>query len=147
MSQVLPEIPTRTGLGGEIVMALALVSARILSRQSPRRLRRVLGRVAAGTRPASYAQAALARDQILTFSPRCRAGNTCLPRSIAVLLVCRARGIWPTLCVGVIATPPFRAHAWIEVDEQVVGEPVDSAFYRKFFSVPCGGSDGQVRYF
>ncbi|WP_428846880.1 lasso peptide biosynthesis B2 protein [Nocardia terpenica] len=111
----------------------------MLAEQSPRRLRALLGRLAAGARPASYEQAALARDQILTFSPRCRAVDACLPRSIAVLLMCRARGLWPTWCVGVIAAPPFAAHAWIEVDNEVVGEPVDSSCYRKLFTVPCGG--------
>ncbi|WP_079056522.1 lasso peptide biosynthesis B2 protein [Streptomyces caeruleatus] len=136
MSDVLPDAPARASLPDRLLIGLIIPASRVLSRKSPRQLRKLLGRLAAGARPASYSEAKLARDQILTASPRCRGGSACLVRSLSVALLCRSRGVWPTWCVGVIATPPFSAHAWVEADGRVVDEPLDSADFRTFFTVP-----------
>lgn len=89
-----------------------------------------------GARVADHAEARQARDEVLSVCPRhCGSPTACLPRSIAVALVCRSRGTWPTWCVGVRAAPPFLAHAWIEVAGEMVDEPVDGDCYRKFFTV------------
>ncbi|MGS2647747.1 lasso peptide biosynthesis B2 protein [Streptosporangium sp. LJ11] len=137
MSYVIPDAPTRISLPNRLLIGLVIPAARVLSRKPPKRLRRLFGRLVAGARPASYAEAKLARDQILTASPRCRGRSACLVRSISVLLLCRSRGTWPTWCVGVVATPPFAAHAWVEADGQVVDEPVDNTYLRTFFTVPA----------
>jgi hypothetical protein len=138
MSYALPDVPARAPLPSRLLISVIVPVSRALSRRSPRRLRRLLGRLAAGARPASYAEAKLARDQILTASPRCRGRSACLVRSLSVLLLCRSRGTWPTWCVGVVAAPPFAAHAWVEAGGQVVDEPIDSSHLRTFFTVPPG---------
>lgn len=51
-----------------------------------------------------------------------RALRACLPRSLAIVLLCRFRGAWPTWCAGVRRAAPFSAHAWAEVDGCSVGE-------------------------
>ncbi|WP_433259751.1 lasso peptide biosynthesis B2 protein (plasmid) [Streptosporangium sp. CA-135522] len=137
MSELLPEVPAQVALPNRLLISLIVPTARVLSRRPPRRLRRLFGRLAAGARPASYAEAQLVIDQLLTTSPQCRGGSSCLVRSISALLLCRSRGIWPTWCVGVVATPPFAAHAWIEADDQIVGEPVAREYFRTFFTVPA----------
>ncbi|OZC84947.1 hypothetical protein CH254_20060 [Rhodococcus sp. 06-412-2C] len=101
----------------------------------PNSLRSVLERIAAGARPATYEEARLARDAVLTASPYSRGGSACLPRSLATALVCRARGTWPQWCVGVLSSPPFTAHAWIEVDGVIVDEPMAKSDFSTFFSV------------
>jgi hypothetical protein len=138
VSLVLPEIPVRPSPAGRLVIALAVGAARLLGRRSPRDLRGVLGRLTAGARPSTYEEAKLARDQVLTVSPRCRGRSACLVRSLTVVLVCRSRGHRPTWCVGVVAAPPFSAHAWVEAEGRMVDEAVDSAYYRTFFTVPPG---------
>jgi hypothetical protein len=135
VSYVLPEAPVPVTPWNRLTVALALVCARTLSRRPPASMRAVLGTLAAGARPATYDEAKLARDQVLTISARCRGGSACLVRSICVALLCRARGTWPTWCVGVTVAPPFAAHAWIEADGRVVDEPMSSSCYRSFFTV------------
>ncbi|WP_302475374.1 lasso peptide biosynthesis B2 protein [Nocardiopsis sp. HUAS JQ3] len=138
MRDVLPEVPVRPNLPSRLLIRLIVPATQALSRRmSPQQLRRFLSRLAAGARPASYDEAKRARDHILTQSPLCRGGTACLTRSISVVLLCRIRGVWPTWCVGVIAAPPFAAHAWIEAEGRMVDEPVDSSFYRTFFTVPA----------
>ncbi len=120
----IPVVPTQhvNLRSGDRLRALALVAlARLLARQSPRRIRQVLTATARGSRPATYREATAARDTVLAASVRCCGPRACLPRSIAVALLCRLGGSWPTWCAGVIAVPPFTAHAWVEAD----GRPVD----------------------
>lgn len=138
---VLPTRPLRPRLAVRGKVHVAVWVARRLARLSPRRLREVMTALSRGARAADYPQARQARDEVLSVSTWCCGPEACLPRSIAVALVCRTRGTWPAWCVGVLAAPPFLAHAWVEVDGQMVDEPVDSDFYRKFFAVrPDGAS-------
>jgi hypothetical protein len=136
---VLPSRPLHPGLAVRGTVHAAELIARRLARLSPQRLRAVMTTLSKGAHAADYAEARQARDEVLSVSARCCGPEACLPRSIAVALVCRSRGTWPAWCVGVLAAPPFLAHAWVEVDGQMVDEPVDSDFYRKFFAV---GPDG-----
>ena len=76
-----------------------------------------------------------ARDDILSASAVCRGDRACLIRSVAAMLLCRQRGYAPTWCVGVVATPPFAAHAWIEADDRIVDEPIDASYLRTFYRV------------
>lgn len=135
MSEVLPEAPARLTTVTRTQVALALGLASLLRTRPPDSIRHLLTKVATGARPASYQATKLARDQILTASSRCRGGNACLLRSIAVALLCRWRGIWPTWVVGVLAVPPFAAHAWVEADGRIVDEPLGETDYRALFRV------------
>lgn len=137
---VLPERPLRLSPWSGLLARAAVFTAYRLAKRSPRRIRAVLTRVRGGAPAATYEQAKAARDAVLTVSTKCCGPEACLPRSIAVALLCRARGHWPTWCVGVIAAPPFQAHAWVEAGGDVVDEPVDASFYERFFAVPPAGA-------
>ncbi|WP_131767948.1 lasso peptide biosynthesis B2 protein [Candidatus Protofrankia californiensis] len=86
------------------------------------RLLRLLARTA--TRPASPADTARAHRAITAVSPRCASGHGCLPRSLAVVLWCRATGHHATWILGA-ATGPLAAHAWVEAAGQPVANPVN----------------------
>lgn len=103
---------------------VAIVTARLLVFLPPDRLRRVLGFVRRGSRPATVAEAELAMSSVLSSSLGLNAYRACLPRSIAAALLCRLHGTWATWCTGVVLTPPFTTHAWIEMNDQLVRENV-----------------------
>ncbi|WP_241481557.1 lasso peptide biosynthesis B2 protein [Nocardiopsis gilva] len=63
------------------------------------------------------------------------AGEACLQRSLATVLLCRMGGSQPTWCVGV-RTEPFQAHAWVEAEGAPVGEPMPADYYRPLIRVP-----------
>lgn len=114
--------------------------ARILVLLPPNRLCAVLRRVSARARPASYEQAARARRAAVAVSSRC-AGMGCVQRSVATVLICRARGRWPDWCTG-FRTEPFAAHAWVEVDGVPVDEPEGIRIFQTILSVRYGRRDG-----
>jgi hypothetical protein len=118
----------------QVLPLLAVAAARLLATLRPRRLRTVLELARRGARPATPAQAHTARQAVVSVSLRC-AGNGCLQRSIAATLYCRAHGTWPTWCTGV-RTNPFEAHAWIQVNDQPIGEPHPAGHYRPILTVP-----------
>lgn len=133
---VTSELPIRLSWTRQITARWAVSVARLLVLLPPRRLRQVLEIVRLGTRRATAADALNARHAVVTVSARC-AGQGCLQRSVAVILLCRLRGRYPDWCTG-FRTRPFRAHAWVEVDGVAVGEPgdpADMALYRTVVSV------------
>ncbi len=123
----------RIPLRRRVLPLLAVVAARPLARLTPARLRIALEFASRGAAPATTRQASTARDQIVSVSLRC-AGQNCLLRSIATVLLCRARGSWPTWCTGV-RTHPFAAHAWVEAEDQLIGEPHPKGYYRPMLTV------------
>ena len=112
---------------------LAVGVARQLIRLSPGRLRQVLTLLSRRSRPATLEQALAARTAVVSVSVRC-AGQGCLQRSVATVLLCRLAGTWPDWCTGV-RTEPFRAHAWVEVDRRPVGEGPEAPFFRPVITV------------
>ncbi|MEI5527302.1 lasso peptide biosynthesis B2 protein [Streptomyces brasiliscabiei] len=98
---------------------LAVGAAHLIGRLSAPRIHRILTVCSHGGRPATYAEAARARAEIVAVGPR-HAGQGCLPRSIATVLLCRARGAWPTWRTG-MRTVSTATHAWVEAE----GRPVD----------------------
>jgi len=114
---------------------LAVAAARVLTRTSPGRMRRILAFACRGAVPATTAQTLAARTAVVAVSARC-AGEGCVQRSVATALLCRVRGVWPTWCSGV-RTEPFRAHAWVEVDGEPVGEPASTALFHRVMTVPA----------
>jgi hypothetical protein len=117
-----------------VLPLLAVATARLLATLRPRRLRTVLELARRGAQAATPAQAHTARQAVVSVSLRC-AGNGCLQRSIAASLYCRAHGTWPTWCTGV-RTNPFEAHAWIQVNDQPIGEPHPAGHYRPILTIP-----------
>jgi hypothetical protein len=115
---------------------LAVLAARVLARSKPWLIRALLVRLASGQRPASRPEAQHAWEAVLSVSKRCAGRRGCLVRSLAIVLVCRWHGSWPTWCVGVRAVGLSEAHAWVEAEGAPVGElPGTAAAYRKVLSV------------
>ncbi|MCQ4079497.1 lasso peptide biosynthesis B2 protein [Streptomyces sp. RB6PN25] len=124
----------RLPLRRRLLPLLAVGVARPLARLRPARLLSVLEFARRGAPPATAEQARTAREEVVSVSLRC-AGQNCLQRSIATALLCRARHAWPTWCTGV-RTHPFAAHAWVEADDQPIGEPCPKGHYRPLLTVP-----------
>jgi hypothetical protein len=118
-----------------VLTRITVGAARVLSTQPPGRIRRILGVLRRGARPAGYAEAKAARDDVLAVSLACAGREGCLPRSLATVLLCRLHGEWPTWCVGARRLPPFAAHAWVEADGVPVDEGYPPDYFRKFFTV------------
>lgn len=118
----------------------AVAAANLLIRLSPRHLRQALQAARTGARPATWAEALAARQAVVSVSVPC-AGQGCLQRSVATALLCRLGGSWPQWCTG-IRTEPFRAHAWVEVDSEPVGEREEIQLYHRVMTVPPTRKEG-----
>jgi Transglutaminase-like superfamily len=123
---------------------LAAAMARPLTRLPPRHLERFLACIRAGSVPATYAQALAAHDAVVAASAYCAGISQCLPRSIAICLLCRLRGTWPTWRVGV-RSGPLRVHAWVEADGRPVQEIADIDRYSPLMWVPPAGKPAEPR--
>ncbi|MEV0125836.1 lasso peptide biosynthesis B2 protein [Streptomyces sp. NPDC050703] len=117
---------------------IVVIFALLLARLPPRRLKVLLGWAAARARPAGYRQTERYYHAVTAASLSCAGWQGCLPRSIAVALLCQLEGTWPTWCVGVRATPPFAAHAWLEADGRIVAELGKPDAYRALIRVEAG---------
>ncbi len=122
--------------GRRLAAYAAIGLARVLVTRPPARIRAMLARLRPGARPATYAEAKAARDDVVAVSLLCAAREGCVPRSLATVLLCRARGTWPTWAVGARRVPPFGAHAWVEADGVPVDEDYPTDYFRTFFTVP-----------
>lgn len=142
MSQILDTSGERPPLLSRFPVHLAVIAARLLARLPPKRIVAVLRVLRGRAVPATHQQALRARSDVTGTSTRC-AGTYCLQRSLATVLLCRMRGVWPTWCSGV-RTPPFTAHAWVEADGQRVGEPAAVYAYRVLLAVPPPGTPASV---
>ncbi|MBE8524245.1 lasso peptide biosynthesis B2 protein [Amycolatopsis sp. H6(2020)] len=134
----LPELPAtkvKLSLSSYLATSIAVTAARVLARQKPKRIKVALASLRTGARPATISEAQHARDSVLTVSPRCSGEQACLRRSIAGVLLCRMRGVTPTWCVGVLTTPPFTAHAWIESEGRSIGEELDGICYQRLIEI------------
>ncbi|MBC2877514.1 MULTISPECIES: lasso peptide biosynthesis B2 protein [Streptomyces] len=144
MSAVVPRrAPVRLSPGQRLLTLAAVALAGRLARRPPARIRAVLTRLARGARPATYAEARAARAAVEAVSLRCASDEGCLPRSLATVLLCRARGRWPAWAVGVRARPPFGAHAWVEAEGRMVEERADASYFRVLFTVPAPEGRGR----
>jgi hypothetical protein len=128
--------PRSVPLPRRAVAYLVVGVARLLATQPPRRIRKLLSRLRRGAAPATFEQAKVARDTVVTVSLACAAREGCVARSLATVLLCRLRGQWPTWCVGARRVPPFGAHAWVEAEGRLVGEEYPTDYFRTLFTVP-----------
>lgn len=135
MQEALLYDPRAVPLPRRLLTRVVVGVARLLATQSPHRIRRVLGWIRRGARPARLEEAKAARDTVTVVSLACAGPQGCLPRSLATVLLCRLRGQWPAWCVGARRLPPFGAHAWVEVDGTPVGEDYPADYFRTFFTV------------
>ena len=135
MSLVLPSEPLRIGFSRRRRIHAAVKEANRLKSLKPGELRIALQELAEQCTPVTHARALRIREEVLSVSPACRGRNACLTRSIAVALLSRMDGKWPTWCVGVLVTPPFTAHAWVEVEGRVVGEELAIGDYQTFYKI------------
>lgn len=122
----LPE-PAALSVGERLSGHLAVGLARLLitaAGRRPRLLAQVLLLLGQGTRPATAVSARRAHRIVETVSLRCAGPYGCMPRSVAIVLLCRSRGQRVTWRVGV-HSPPARTHAWVEAGGEPVGEPFD----------------------
>jgi hypothetical protein len=125
----------RGSLVDRLSVRVAVAMGRMLSHISPQRIRLVLTVLRTGSRPATLATAVRAKQLVMSASPHAAGGYGCLVRSLATVLVSRLHGEWPTWCVGVRVHPPFGAHAWVEAEGQMVGEPAQAGSYHMMMSV------------
>jgi hypothetical protein len=119
-----------------IVARFAVLAAIAVKRLPPQRIQALLETARRGSRPATHREALAARDATISVSLHCASREGCLVRSIAAALTCRVFGRWPTWCVGVKTRAPFGAHAWIEVENTIVGEVVPYEYLSRLISVP-----------
>jgi hypothetical protein len=115
----------------------AVGAARLLATGSPTRIRAILRSLGRGARPATFEEASAARADVTAVSLCCAAREGCVPRSLAVVLLCRSRGTQVTWCVGARRVAPFGAHAWVEADGRMVDEPYPPDYFRTLFSEPA----------
>ncbi|MFI7447321.1 lasso peptide biosynthesis B2 protein [Nonomuraea sp. NPDC049714] len=132
------------------VRARAAVGLAFLAcRVSPEALRRLLERVTRNGRRPELSDIVRYREAVVSVSSVC-AGEGCLPRSVATVLLSRSYGYGLSWCTG-IRDAPFAAHAWVEVDGRAVGEPDDIVSFQKMltvvpkYSLTLGPGDAPVR--
>jgi hypothetical protein len=113
---------------------LAVAVARPLSVLPPHRLWRVLTLLTGRGRPPVADEVLAWRDAVNSVSRRC-AGEGCLQRSVAVMLLGWAAGAPPAWRTG-FRPDPFVAHAWVEVDGVPIGEPGYVAQFHTVLAVP-----------
>ncbi|MFD5695935.1 lasso peptide biosynthesis B2 protein [Streptomyces rubiginosohelvolus] len=134
-AHLVPESGIRLTMREQIPARTAVAAARLLALLSPRRIRRILNVLRRGARPAGLQDALTARTAVVSVSTRC-AGEGCLQRSLATVILCRMAGCWPQWCAGV-RTQPLRAHAWVEAEGVAVGEPYPANYFRLLLRVPA----------
>ncbi|QIM16022.1 lasso peptide biosynthesis B2 protein [Leucobacter insecticola] len=122
---VLRRIKVRTAIG----------VAFLLCKLKPRRIIWFLKLLNTSRKPSSLDDAKQARAQVIALSVRCAHREGCVPRSIAVALLCRAEGGFADWCVGVRTTAPFGAHAWVEVNGHPVAEGIEPGQFAVLDSV------------
>ncbi|MFI5805384.1 lasso peptide biosynthesis B2 protein [Streptomyces sp. NPDC051561] len=115
-------MPRRGAGPGGLKLRTAIALALLLARLKPGMLRKLLTRLSAGARPASYDRTLETYDRVVATSRKCAGWYGCLPRSIAIALACRMSGTWPNWHAGVRNAPPFQPHAWVAAEGRTVGE-------------------------
>lgn len=118
---------------------LAVCLAFLLTFLPPHVLAILLRRVMKGAAPADLGATARVRAHVCAMSERC-AGQGCLQRSIAVVLLCRLAGTAPVWKTG-YRVAPFAAHAWVEVAGEPVSEPGNVSSYTTVLEVQAGSQE------
>lgn len=112
---------------------IATVLARGLTALPPSVIAAVLSRVAKGSARAIPEEVAEWRNAVNSVSKRC-AGNGCLQRSVAVMLLGGVYRRAPVWCTG-FRLEPFLAHAWVEVNGEPIGEAAAVRKYHRIITI------------
>ncbi|WP_071936562.1 lasso peptide biosynthesis B2 protein [Rhodococcus sp. 2G] len=115
---------------------IAGLCGHLLAHIAPVHLHRFLSIARTRAKPATVEEASQAWTDVITANIACDGPQACLTRSLATVVLCRFRGVWPTWVVGVRRSPPFGAHAWIEVEGMPVGESYPAGYHVPLVSVP-----------
>lgn len=126
MRPLLP--PTQT-----VRARIAVLAATLISKTKPYQIEKIQTLLSRNARPATSLDVSKAIDSVVAISLVC-AGQGCLPRSIAVSILCRMNGTWPEWCIGV-RREPFMAHAWLEVDGVPIREPFPAGYLQRLTRV------------
>lgn len=132
--QLFPEEIEPTTLSDRARARVAVALAYLLSRRSPERIAKTLSRWVDRYPAATEKEARRDRSAVCTVSGRCRGQEGCLQRSLATVIASRLRHKSLGWCSG-IATDPFRAHAWVEVDGSPVQEFSEITDYVKTLEI------------
>ena len=138
-----PEQPEEVSTGAIWLARLALLLSAPLNWLSPSRMEKILSRIIRKYPPASKEQVQVIRNAVCTVSMRCRSREGCLRRSLAVVVGTLLKRRSVSWCTG-FAMEPFRAHAWVEVNNIPVGEPDEVRSYSKVISV-TNSSEGEEK--
>lgn len=106
-----------------------------LAKLKPNQLVRILAGVVVRDGDATLSEVRHVRDAINSVSAR-RAGNGCLQRSIAMMLLARFYSI-PLVWRSGFHINPFVAHAWVLFDNRPVGETLNLSEF--MISLQAGG--------
>lgn len=120
-SQILAEPRTRLDWRLAANARCAALIARVVVMLPPSAIEAILRGISARTRRPDWQSVSEWRTAINSVSRRC-AGQGCLQRSVAVVILARRYGVAPTWRTG-FRTNPFTAHAWVEVEGVAVDEP------------------------
>ncbi|MFC0233922.1 lasso peptide biosynthesis B2 protein [Vagococcus entomophilus] len=138
--QLFPEQIDSVSFSARFLARLSLILSAPLNWMSPGRIEKILVKLIKNNPPASEKQVKTARNAVCIVSSRCRSQEGCLRRSLAVVLVLWLQRKSVSWCTG-YAQEPFRAHAWIELNECPIGEPAEVQIYSKAICVPHHSTD------
>src|SRR5437879_950341 len=118
-----------------LLAMVCVAAAKALMHLPPQRIEAILAKLRRGARPAEREDVLLAQQAVTAVSLACCGRRGCLPRSLATTLLCRAWGQWPTWRVGARRMAPFDAHAWVEADGEMIGEPYPAGYFVPLITV------------
>ena len=131
-------VPRRAGRQRMAIRAAVMI-ANLMCKLKPARLERLMRLASRRTRAIDTELLEQLYDEICRVDPRVAGWRGCLPRSIAICLLCRWEGTWPDgWRSGIHRAPPFSAHAWIENEGRIVRQNNVPDDYR-----PLLTADGQ----
>lgn len=134
------EQPKQVSNGARWFARLAILLSAPLNWLPPSMIEKILSRLTRRYPSASKEQVQVIRDAVCTVSKRCRSQEGCLRRSLAVVVATSLKRRSVSWCTG-YALEPFRAHAWVELNNIPIGEPDEISLYSKVISVSNDGEE------
>lgn len=109
---------------------LALILSYPLNFLSPSTIEKILSKISHKSHKISIESGLQARIQICSVSKKARNYDGCIKRSLGVYTLLWLQGKHCNWCTGYMMDP-FRSHAWIEIDNEPIGELPEVAYYKK----------------